>query len=94
LINELKNSVEHNENIGIFLKFLNEITEEVTIKCCGIHIVTLYPKFKNWFEHNYPATKIPSNRKFVCEMRKYKIVKDIKINKKTRLGIKNIKLRE
>ena len=79
--------------MNIFLKFLHETTEETSEKFCGIHFVTLYPIFKDWFEANYLVARIPSNRKFVYELRKYTNVKDIKINKKTRLGIKNLKMK-
>jgi hypothetical protein len=73
----------------LYLQFLNENTEESMT-----HIKTsdLYEYFKGWFKNNNPNTKIPSNREFIANIKKNKIVKYVKINKSTRYGIKNLKI--
>ena len=57
-----------------------------------IHCATLYDRFKLWFKNNNPNTKIPSNKEFINNIKKYKDITKIKIDRKTQLGIKNIQL--
>ena len=90
--NILKWTNQYQEETDLYLQFLNECTEEN--KDCHIHCVMLYETFKNWFKINNPNTKIPSNKEFVTNLRKYKNIKDIKINGKTKLGILELKLIE
>jgi phage/plasmid-associated DNA primase len=88
----LKWTNQYKENTDLYLQFLNENTEE---KDNGqIHCVTLYGIFKDWFKMNNPNTKIPSNKEFVNNLRKQKIVKDVKINGIPKLGIKGIILKD
>jgi P4 family phage/plasmid primase-like protien len=88
----LKWTSQYQENTDIYLQFLNENTEENDEN--QIHCITLYNVFKDWFKMNNPNTKIPSNKEFVNNLRKHKIIKDIKINGIPKLGIKNISLRD
>jgi phage/plasmid-associated DNA primase len=87
----LKWTDQYKENTDLYLQFLNECTEEsdTHIKTCDI-----YEKFKFWFKVNNPNTKIPSNREFLLNIKKYKIVNHIKVNNVPCYGIKNLKLIE
>jgi prophage antirepressor-like protein len=83
-----------NNNKDLYLQFLNECTKETKNEKDKIHCVALYSKFKIWFEMNNPNTKIPSNKEFVANLRKQKIIKDVKINGIPKLGIKGIILKD
>ena len=92
--NILKWTNQYKEDTDLYLQFLNECTEESNDEKDRIHCSILYNSFKIWFKNNNPNTKIPSNKEFVNNLRKYKDVKNILINGKTQLGIKNIKILE
>jgi P4 family phage/plasmid primase-like protien len=79
---------QYKENTDIYLQFLNENTEE----CEGenIHCSVMYDNFKIWFKDNNPYTKIPSNKEFINNLRKYKDVCKVTVNYKSQLGIKNL----
>ena len=88
--NILKWTNQYQEETDLYLQFVNECTEENNDD--HIHCSTLYESFKNWFKVNNPNTKIPSNKEFVNNLRKYKEIKKVIINEKVLLGIKNLKL--
>ena len=85
----LKWTNQYKENTDLYLQFLNENTEE-----SSTHIKTtdLYAHFKEWFKMNNPNAKIPSNREFLSNIKKYKNVEHVKINKSSSYGIKNLKI--
>jgi hypothetical protein len=85
----LKWTSQYQENTDLYLQFSNENTEESVT-----HIKTsdLYDYFKGWFKNNNPNTKIPSNKEFVLNIKKHKIVEQVKINKNSCYGIKKIKI--
>jgi P4 family phage/plasmid primase-like protien len=89
--NILKWTNQYKEDTDMYLQFLNECTEH-----SDIHIRTsdIYDQFKNWFKINNPATKIPSNREFLANIKKYKVVEYVKIDKCSLYGIKNLKIKE
>jgi P4 family phage/plasmid primase-like protien len=88
--NILKWTNQYQEETDIYLQFLNENTEEN--KDGHIHCSTLYESFKHWFKSNNPNTKIPSNKEFANNLRKYKELKKVFANDKMQLGIKNLRL--
>jgi P4 family phage/plasmid primase-like protien len=88
--NILKWTEQYKENTDLYLQFLNENTEENPEG--HIHCSTLYETFKYWFKNNNPNTKIPSNKEFVNNLKKYKDLVKVRVENETRLGIKNIKL--
>jgi hypothetical protein len=69
---------------------LNENTEEN--KEGHIHCSTLYDTFKLWFKNNNPNTKIPSNKEFINNIKKYKEIKKVRVDNKISFGISNLKL--
>ncbi len=87
---DIEDDIEDNENMDIYFKFLNECTEESTT-----HIKTteLYDIFKKWFKLNFQNcenAKIPSNRKFIINIKKYKTIEHVKINGSSSYGIKKL----
>ena len=62
---------QYKENTDIYLHFLNECTDK-----SETHIKTseIYDCFKTWFKINNPNTKIPSNREFAVNIKKYKTI--------------------
>jgi P4 family phage/plasmid primase-like protien len=80
---------QYKEDTDMYLQFLNECTDK-----SDIHIKTfdIYECFKSWFKINNPNTKIPSNREFISNVKKYKTVEHVKLNGVTCYGIKNLKL--
>jgi P4 family phage/plasmid primase-like protien len=87
----LKWTNQYKENTDIYLHFLNENTEESDTH---IHCTTLYEMYKFWFKNNNPNTKIPSNREFINNLKKYKEVIDVRVENKIKLGIKYLRLKE
>jgi phage/plasmid-associated DNA primase len=89
--NILKWTDQYKEETDMYLQFLNENTEESTT-----HIKTteLYDYFKNWFKQNNPNTKIPSNREFITNIKKYKTIEHVKISGSSSYGIKNLQYKE
>ena len=75
--NILKWTSQYQEDTDLYLQFLNECTEETET-----HIKTsdIYDEFKVWFKAGNPGTKIPSNREFLSNIKKYKIETHIKVN--------------
>ena len=88
----LKWTNQYQENTDLYLQFLNDNTEGN--KDGNVHCIQLYDTFKYWFKNNNPNTKIPSNKEFVNNLRKHKIVKNVKVNGKPNLGIMELKLME
>jgi phage/plasmid-associated DNA primase len=89
----LKWTNNYKENADIYLQFLNEFVEETNNENDKIHCVDLYGIFKDWFKFNNPNTKIPSDREFVKNLRKYKNVEEsVRIGEKVKRGIKKNKL--
>jgi NADH:ubiquinone oxidoreductase subunit E len=74
----------------IYLQFLNENTE--LSDTVHVHCSQLYCHFKECFKNNNPNSKIPSNKEFINNIKKYKDVIKIKINGITQLGIRNLNL--
>jgi hypothetical protein len=72
------------------LQFLNENTEESING--HIHCSTLYETFKYWYKNNNPNTKIPSNKEFTLNLKKYKDISKVKVEQKSQIVIKNLKL--
>ena len=54
--------------------------------------IWMYENFKIWFKNNNPNTKIPSNKEFVNNLRKYKEICKVNVNNKSQIGIKNLKI--
>ena len=76
---------------NIYKQYLDERTEKSDKH---IHTSTLYEDFKNWYVINNLKNKIPSNREFIKELRKYVIVEDkVKVNILNTTGIKNFKIK-
>jgi hypothetical protein len=72
---------------------LNENVKETNNDKDRIHCVDLYNIFKKWFIFKDKDNKIPSDKNFVQNLRKYKIVEeDLRIDNKVRRGIKNNKI--
>jgi putative DNA primase/helicase len=88
--NILKWTNQYKEDTDLYLQFLNECTEES--ETAHTHAVDIYDGFKVWFKNNNPNTKIPSNKEFLNNIRKYKNVERFRIGEKIGRGIKNIKL--
>jgi hypothetical protein len=74
----------------LYLQFINENTEEN--KEGHIHCATLYDTFKYWFKNNNPNSKIPSNKEFINNLKKYKNVCKVYVDNKSQLGIKNLQI--
>ncbi len=90
--NILKWTNQYQEETDLYLQFLNECTEESDDDKNRVHCIALYGIFKDWFKYNNPNIKIPSNKEFINNIKKYKEIKKIYTNDKMQLGIKNIKL--
>jgi P4 family phage/plasmid primase-like protien len=91
--NILKWTSQYKENTDLYLQFLTENTEETNNDKDKIHCSTLYDIFKIWFKNNNPNTKIPSNKEFVNNLKKYREVKDsVRIGNKVQLGIDGYKI--
>jgi putative DNA primase/helicase len=86
----LKWTDKYKEDTDLYLQFLNECTEE---SINHIHCSTLYDVFKFWFKNNNPNTKIPSNKEFVNNLKKYKEILSVKVEGKAQLGIKLLQLK-
>ena len=86
----LKWTNQYQENTDLYLQFINENTEEN--KEGHIHCATLYDTFKFWFKNNNPNSKIPSNKEFINNLKKFKTVCKVKIDDKSQLGIKNLQI--
>jgi P4 family phage/plasmid primase-like protien len=86
----LKWTNQYQENTDLYLQFINENTEEN--KEGHIHCATLYDTFKFWFKNNNPNSKIPSNKEFINNLKKYKTVCKVYVDNKSQLGIKNLQL--
>jgi P4 family phage/plasmid primase-like protien len=89
--NILKWTMQYKEDTDVYLQFLNECTEESKMH---IKTTTLYERFKNWYVTNNPKTKIPSNREFASNLKKYKkTAEHVKIEGATKYGFKNLQLK-
>lgn len=85
---------QYKANTDIYLEFLNANIVEDTGKDSRLHCSIMYDKFKIWFKDNNPGvTNIPSNKAFCNNLRKHKIVKDIRIGNKSQIGIENVKFK-
>jgi hypothetical protein len=78
------------ENKCVYKRFLNECTKETTNVMDKVYSSVLYDIFKQWHLHIYPDTRIPSHKEFVIGLKKYKKVKDVRINNKTKTGMEYI----
>jgi P4 family phage/plasmid primase-like protien len=93
--NILKWTNQYKEDADVYLQFLNDFVEETNDEKDRIHCISLYILFKDWFKMNNPNTKIPCDKEFIRNLRKYKDVEDaVRIDDKVRKGIKKNKLKE
>ena len=81
----LKYAEGYRNNIDPILKYINERTEEANTH---IHTSVLYADFKKWFFINYPRDSIPSNRRFVAELRNHIKIQKVNIKGKNTVGTK------
>ena len=87
--NILKWTNQYQEDTDMYLQFINECTEDSETHT---HTSDLYETFKTWFKINNPNTKIPSNKEFMSNIKKYKNIERFYFNQKQRFGIKNLKI--
>jgi hypothetical protein len=86
--NILKWTNNYKEETDMYLQFLNENLLETGNEKDKVHCSSLYTIFKDWFKFNNPNAKIPSNKEFVGNLRKYKIVKEsVRIGSRVQSGI-------
>jgi prophage antirepressor-like protein len=78
------------ESKCVFKRFLCECTKETHNVMDKVYSSVLYNIFIEWHKHNYPDARIPSHKEFVIGLKKYKIVKDVRINNKTKTGVEYI----
>ena len=57
-----------------------------------LHCSALYETFKYWFKYNNPNIKIPSNKEFVTNLRKYKTVERVYVGSVQQLGVKKMRI--
>ncbi len=89
-LNVIKKSINDTKN-DLYNEFLNEKTQK---SCNHIHTTKLYSTFVEWFENKYPNQFIPSNRKFILNIKKYHVIhKSVQFNDKISCGIKNLELK-
>jgi P4 family phage/plasmid primase-like protien len=82
---------QYKEDTDIYQQFINECTEESD---SHIRSVDLYEHFKNWFTVNNPKTKIPSNRCYFSNIKRFgKKIEIVKIEGKAVSGIKKIQIK-
>jgi putative DNA primase/helicase len=87
--NILKWTNQYTENTDIYLQYLNENILETLDDNDKIHFIDLYLSFKTWFKLCNPQCKIPSDKEFGKNIRKYKNIEDwIRVGDKVRKGIK------
>jgi len=93
----LKNVNEYNkipQPLNLYQQFIYEYIEETDDKHDKIHLVILYHIFIEWFKGKNPGTKIPSDKEFGRNIRKYKKVEaSLRIEDKVRRGIRNSKFK-
>jgi P4 family phage/plasmid primase-like protien len=82
---------QYKENTDIYLQFINENTEE---SHTHISTTTLYEGFKVVYKNENPNSKIPSNREFIKNIKKYITIESVKIDGKAYNGTKHIKLKD
>ena len=78
------------ETKDIFKEFLDTYTIDKERQ--NTHCGTLYEYFKSWFKNNNPNTKIPSNKEFINNIKKYKDIDRVYVDNVQKLGIKNLQL--
>ena len=92
--NILRWTSQYKEDTDLYLQFMNEFLEETDDENDKVHFIDIYALFKDWFKNNNPNTKIPSDKEFGRNFRKYKIVEDgVRIVDKVRKGIKKHKFK-
>jgi len=77
------------EGTNIYKDFLSEKITETKSPKDRIHCSKLHKLFTEWFATKNSGDKIPNNKKFIDELRKYKLIENIKINGISQLGMKN-----
>jgi putative DNA primase/helicase len=91
--NILKWTNQYQEETDLYLQFLNEHVEETNNDDDKLHFIDIYGLFKEWYKYNNPNTKIPSDKEFGRNLKKYKDVEEsIRIDNKVRKGLKKHKL--
>ena len=84
----LKFTKEYKDENDVYLKYVNERTEESKNH---IHTNTLYEDFKKW----YPTKDVPSSKTFIKGLREHlTIQKSVRVNDKISLGVKNLRIKK
>jgi P4 family phage/plasmid primase-like protien len=92
--NILKWTNQYKENTDLYLQFINEFIIETDSEDDRIHFIEMYEVFKSWFKNNNPNVRIPSDKEFGRNIKKYKLFEEsIRINDKVRKGLKKHKIR-
>ncbi len=81
----------YKENTDIYLKFVNECTEEA-----NTHIRTskLYEIFTKWHTINISQKNIPGNKVFIANLKKYKNIEKIKDENSVINGVRKLKIKQ
>jgi phage/plasmid-associated DNA primase len=91
--NILKWTNQYKEDTDMYLQFCNENIEETDDDKDRIHCTVIYAQFKEWFKFNNPNSKIPNDKEFIKNLKKYKKVEEyVRIGDKVRRGVKNNKI--
>lgn len=76
------------DEIDIYLKFLRECTEDAETH---VSKSSVFETFKSWFVANNPNARVPSNREFTMSIKKYKVIKKVRIGGSVVYGIEKLK---
>jgi len=77
----------YKKNTDMYLQFLDEYVEETDDEKDKIHCSVLYSYFKSWYKNNNPNTKVPNNKEFMVNIRRYKNIKEsLRIGNKVQGG--------
>jgi hypothetical protein len=86
---EIKNEIR--EEDALYNEFIVECTEKVIRG--HIHCTSLYNGFKKWYTDKNPGKKIPNKNEFINGIKNFKLVENVRVEKKVQLGIKLLKLK-
>jgi P4 family phage/plasmid primase-like protien len=81
---------QYKENTDTYITFLNECTNPAELH---IRTSTLYNAFKKWYSNNYPNMKCPSNKEFITNIKRHKVIEKIRDGTSVPNGIKNLQLK-
>jgi hypothetical protein len=91
-VEKILHHISNKEYTDVYLQFINECTED---SAHHVKSIDLYEHFKNWFNNNNPGTKIPSNRRFGANIKRFdKIIETIKFDGKTTSGVKYLCIKD